>query len=273
LIVIAGLFFFRWEQSRGETDLTVLPLNGGHAVWVDAAGEKNDWLVNCGDENSVEFTLKQFLRAQGVNHIQRLVLTHGDVRDCGGAATLNELFGVGELWTSSTKFRSAAYRDAVSEFEKSSLHRIFNRGDTAGCWRVLHPDATSDFPRADDSALVLLGIFHGTRILLLSDLGRAGQDALLARTNDLSADIVIAGLPKEGEPLCDALIDAIHPKVIVIADSEFPAAQRAGRALKDRLEQKNIPVIYTRSSGAVEIVTDNRGWKLQTMDGQIIEGR
>jgi len=38
--------------------------------------------------------------------------------------------------------------------------------------------------------------------------------------------------------------------------------------LKDRLEQKKIPVIYTRSSGAVEIVTDKRGWKLQTMDGQ-----
>jgi beta-lactamase superfamily II metal-dependent hydrolase len=104
-------------------------------------------------------------------------------------------------------------------------------------------------------------------------LSRAGQDALLARTNDLSADIAIAGLPNEGEPLCDALIDAIHPKVIVIADSEFPAARRAGRALKDRLEQSKIPVIYTRSSGAVEIVTDNRGWKLQTMDGQIIEGR
>jgi len=268
LIVIAGLFFLRWEQLRGETELAVLPLNGGHAVWVDAFGQKNDWLVNCGDENAVEFTVKPFLRAQGVNHIRRLVLTHGDVRNCGGAATLNELFGVGELWASSAKFRSATYRDAVSEFEKSSSRRIFNRGDTAGCWRVLHPDATNDFPRADDSALVLLGNFHGTRILLLSDLSRAGQDALLARTNDMSADIVIAGLPNEGEPLCDALIDAIQPTVIVIADSEFPAARRAGRALKDRLEQSKIPVFYTRSSGAVEIVTDNRGWKLQTMDGQ-----
>jgi len=98
-------------------------------------------------------------------------------------------------------------------------------------------------------------------------VARAGQGELLARTNDLRADIVIAGLPNEGEPLCDALIDAIQPKVIVIADSEFPATRRAGRALKDRLEQKTIPVIYTRSSGAVEIATDKRGWKLQTMDG------
>jgi beta-lactamase superfamily II metal-dependent hydrolase len=99
-------------------------------------------------------------------------------------------------------------------------------------------------------------------------LSHAGQDALLSRTNGLRADIVIAGLPDGSEPLCDALLDAIQPKVIVIADSEFPATRRASRALKDRLEQKGIPAIYTRSSGAVTIVTDKSGWKLRTMDGQ-----
>ena len=89
----------------------------------------------------------------------------------------------------------------------------------------------------------------------------------------MRADIVIAGLPTETEPLCDALIDAIQPKVIVIADSEYPATRRATLALKQRLEQKQIPVIYTRDSGAVKIVTDKRGWKLQTMDGQKFEMR
>jgi len=52
---------------------------------------------------------------------------------------------------------------------------------------------------AGDAALVLRGDVHGTRILLLSDLSRAGQSELLARTNDLRADIVVAGLPDEGE--------------------------------------------------------------------------
>ena len=39
------------------------------------------------------------------------------------------------------------------------------------------------------------GVIGGQRILLLSDLGRPGQDALLQRTPDLRADIVITGLP------------------------------------------------------------------------------
>ena len=269
LIIIAAAYFWRWERSRDETDLTVLPLNGGHAVFVDAAGRQNDWLIDCGSEDAVNFTLKNYLRAQGVNIIPRLVLTHGDLRNCGGAEALDDLFAIGEVDTGPVQFRSSAYRKIIAGFEKPpSRHRIFNRGDTAGCWRVLHPDATNNFPRADDNALVLLGSFSGARILLLSDLGRAGQGALLARTNDLRADIVVAGLPDGGEPLSDALIDAVQPKVIVIADSEFPATRRASRALKDRLEPKGIRVIYTRDSGAVKIVTDKRGWQLRTMDGQ-----
>ena len=207
LILIAALYFWRWEQSRAEIELTVLPLNGGHAVFVDAAGRKNDWLVNCGNENAVEFTLKPFLRAQGVNKIQRLVLTEGDLRNIGGAESLDEHFGIGELVTGPVLFRSSAYRNVVAEFEKPpARHQIMNRGDSAGCWQVLHPGAGENFARMDDAALVLLGNFYGTRVLLLSDLGRSGQSALLARTNDLRADIVVAGLPDEGEPLCDALV-------------------------------------------------------------------
>ena len=122
--------------------------------------------------------------------------------------------------------------------------------------------------RADDSALVLLGNISGTKILLLSDLSALGQSALLSGTNDLRADIVVAGLPGASEPLSDSLTDAIQPRLIVIADSEFPAMRRASRKLKERLEQRQIPIIYTRDSGAVKIVVNKSGWKIETMDGQ-----
>jgi beta-lactamase superfamily II metal-dependent hydrolase len=272
LILIAAGGIWHWQTTRAETKLTVLPLNGGQAVWVDAAGRKNDWLVDCGNDRAVEFTLKPFLRGQGVNWIPRLILTHGDLRNVGGADSLDELFGIGEMDTSSVPFRSPVYRQIVAEFEQPPVrHKIINRGGDTGCWRVLHPEATNNFPRADDNALVLLGNYSGTRVLLLSDLGRAGQDALLARTNDLRADIVVTGLPNAGEPLCDELLAAIKPKVIVVADSEYPATRRSGSELKERLAGQKAPVIYTRTAGAVSILTRPDHWELRTMDGQKFE--
>lgn len=273
LAAIAAVYFLHWERSRGETGLTVLPLNGGHAIFVDAGGRKNDWLIDCGDEDAVNFTLKNFLRAQGVNRIPRLALTEGDLKNCGGAGRLDGLFGVSELWTSPVHFRSSSYNNIVTAFERPPpRHRLFERGSETGGWRVLWPATTNHFPRAGDNALVLLGNFSGTKILLLSDLGRAGQSALLAHGDDLRADIVIAGLPDNGEPLAGGLLDAIRPRAIVIADSDFPAPRRATRELKARLARETIPVIYTRDSGAADIVTDNRGWTLRTMDGRIWAG-
>ena len=265
LIFVAAVYLWQWEAARDRTTLTVLPTEGGHAVYVDG-GRQGDWLVNCGSEKAVQFCMKDYLRAQGVNHIPRLILTEGAARDCEGAPMLDELFGIGTVWTSDVKFRSIDYRNAVAAFDKSGRRKILHYDDTVDCWKVLFP-LTNTLAKVDDAPLVLMGDFHGTRVLLLSDLSRSGQSELLSGTNDLRADIVVAGLPDAGEPLCDDLIAAIQPKVIVIADSEFPATRRAGRGLKERLEQTKIPVVYTRDSGAVGIETDSRGWRVRAMDG------
>jgi len=275
LLVIAGAYLWQWQTSRSETDLTVFPLNGGHAIYVDAAGRANDWLINCGDAKAVEFPLKDFLHAQGVNHLPRLLLAESSGRNCGGAETLDNLFGINELWLGRTRFRSSEYNLAVDAFAKPVDRRHYLApGQTAGHWQVLFPDTTNTLAKADDKPLVLLGTLAGTRILLLSDLSRLGQSDLLSHTNlDLHADLVIAGLPDAGEPLCADLIAAIRPQAIILADSDHPATRRAGNALKDRLAATKIPIIYTRTAGAVKITTTPQGWTLQTSDGQKLDTR
>jgi len=153
--------------------------------------------------------------------------------------------------TSPVRFRSIAYRRMMERLGKApELLGTICRDEVLGDWTVLHPAPSDRFPRADDGAVVLRASLHGTRLLLLSDLGRAGQNALLERTPDLRADIVVAGLPAIGEPLCEALIDAIQPRLIIISDSEFPASERASPKLRARLEQGKcrcfIPVIAGR---------------------------
>ncbi len=74
--------FYGWQSfaTRKDAELTILPLSGGHAEYLDAAGRSNDWLMDCGNTNSIEFVTQPFLRAKGVNHLPRLMLTHGDLK-------------------------------------------------------------------------------------------------------------------------------------------------------------------------------------------------
>ena len=227
-----------------------------------------DWLVDCGDEVNEDSTLKPFLRAHGVNRLSHFILTHGENSYMGGANLLAATFRPRSIHSSAVKSRSPDYRQFQSALQGSPIRQApLQCGDHAGPWEVLHPAAADHFPKGGDNALVLRAEINGTRILLCSDLGKLGQHALLTRTNDLQADMVVAGPPATGQPLGDLLLDAIQPRVIIIADSRFPATGEAMESLRSRLEELNIPVIYTSDSDAVTIALRPGQWEIRAMDG------
>jgi competence protein ComEC len=248
--------------------LTLLPQGGSLTIFYDAPGWRHDLLIDCGSTNTVSRITRPFLRAQGVNQLQRLALTHGDSHHAGGVEVLDQLFSPGQVFLSPVRPRSRPYR----RFEQSlnartnRLQRVA-RGHQIRPWTVLHPPAGTNFPRADDNALVLRMPFAETTLLLLSDLGRPGQNLLLEQETNLRADIVIAGLPANGEPLCDALVDAIHPKLIIVADAESPATEQAPARLRARLQARNTPILYTRETGALTLEWKGADWRLKTQTG------
>ena len=274
LVLLCGLTAWRWQQERLATRMTVLPLGGGSAVYCDAPGRADDLLVDCGNEAAAERVMKPFLHAQGVNQLDRLLLTHGDLRSVGGTETMLAAFSVNQVVTSPVKFLSPVYRKIVGELERTPARwRRVGRGDTVGSWWVLHPLAADNFQLGDDNALVLAGKFEGVRVLLLSDLGRPGQNVLVERTADLRADILVTGLSVAGELLNEALLDAVRPRVVVIADSEFPATRRAKTELLEQLARRGIPVLSTRRTGAVTLTLREGLWELTAMDGTRVEGK
>ena len=179
-----------------------------------------------------------------------------------------DLFRVRQVCVSPVRFRSLVYRRALERFDqKPGLVRKVNCNERFGAWTVLYPQQGDHFPRADDNALVLRGTINGTSVLLCSDLGRTGQNALLERTRDLRADIVVTGLPYGSEALCDALLDAVQPRLIIVADAEFPVSERASAKLHERLGKREIRVVYTRSTGAVTIDFLPKHWQFRSMSG------
>ncbi|HEY2084257.1 MAG TPA: ComEC/Rec2 family competence protein, partial [Verrucomicrobiae bacterium] len=267
VIFLLAVWCGQWWREQSAMRLTILPLNGGNVIYCDAPGSRNDLLIDCGNERS-GFVLKPYLQAQGVDSLPRVVLTHGAEGQIGGFKNLQTQVTIGKVVTSAVRFRSPAYREVIQFLERSpGWQQVVNCGDKFSNWTVLHPGGMNSFPHADDNPLVLRGEFSGTRILLLSNLGRPGQEALLERCTDLGADIVVAGLPEENEPLKDALLEAINPRLIIIADSELPAKQRASRALRERLEKRGVPVLCTSEMGAVKISLRGNGWEATTVDG------
>jgi len=252
--LLGAIWMFQFARDAVTTRLSVLPLGGGEAIYCKLSGRAEKLLIDCGDASSFEFITKPFLRGQGVNRLDALFFTHGDIRNVGGAASAHAVFPAKMVYLNGSSFRSAAYREIRERFNQvPGLSRTLDRSVKAGGWQVLHPAREDAFPQADDNTLVLHGEVEGFRILLLSDLGKPGQNALMTRHPDLRADIVVSGLPTQGEPVAEALLDAVAPQLMIITDSEYPATARAGAKLRERLAAHSFPVLYTRETGAVTL--------------------
>jgi beta-lactamase superfamily II metal-dependent hydrolase len=271
----------RWQRVA-TTRLSILPLNGGEAVYFQPAGRSEDLLIDCGDASSFEFIVKPFLRGQGVNHLGGLVLTHGDVHNVGAAETVQALFSPARVWLNAVAFRSTAYRQVRDHFERiPGLSEPVHRGHRIATWEVLHPGGRETFPQADDNALVLLTQIEGFRVLFLSDLGKPGQNELMRQHPKLQAGILVSGLPGQSEPVADALLNAVQPQLLVITDAEYPATARAGRKLRERLGTHSVPVLFTRETGGITltfrrsncIVRAANGLEMRLVPGGIASGK
>jgi beta-lactamase superfamily II metal-dependent hydrolase len=252
-----------------KTKMTILALGGGDAIFYDAPGHAHDWLIDCGDESGARLVTKPFLQGQGVNRLAQMSLTHGDIRHAGGAEVIRQTFPARQVYLGPARFRSAAYRKVREQLARApGLEKVLKRGDRAGDWEVLHPSENDHYARADDAALVLGSNIRGTRVLLLSDLGRTGQNALVSNYTNLTADIVITGLPERSEPVPNLLLDILQPKLIIITDALFPARARASEALRERLAQTGIPVLYTSEAGSITLEFTTGKWLLCSANGQ-----
>ena len=272
LMIISGALLFslwNWHIESRTVKMTILPLNGGSAIFIDRPGHKNDLLIDCGNNHSAELILKPFLHAQGVNKISSVLLTHGVLRHVGGYETIKTNFYVEHTFTSPIPSKSPAYRAIIAELKsKPEQWRTVSAGGHVQDWAVLHPQDFDEFAQADDKAVVLRGNVFGKSILLLAELGRPGQNALMEREETLRTDIVVTGIPAQKEPLCDALLEYVQPNTIIVTDSEFPATKRAPPKLRERLGAQNARVIFGHDSGAITLIFSPEGIQIQTVTGE-----
>ena len=276
-LILAVLAFagFAYERAthQGEFKLTVLSLDSGSALFAEPYDERA-LLIDCGSEYGARFSVVPFLRSKGYDEAPLALVTHGERHHVQGFGELADAMGMPALILNPTKFNSPYHKALVEAAAESDVGTVVvARGNTVAGWDVLHPANGDRLPKADDNATVLAREVHGVRVLLLSDLGEAGQEDLLESGQDLQSDLVVVSMPGAGEPLGQALLDAVSPKAIVLSAGTFPYAEIPSAELLERLAKRGEPVFNTLVDSGVEIVIRPSGeWRVETMTGRAAAG-
>jgi competence protein ComEC len=274
----------RFEKAPPPVELRVFHLSGGGAASHLRAGD-SQWLLDTGNVRAWRGVLRPFFRHQGINQLNGVILSHGDMAHVGAADLAYRLgkprlcTSVHEPWQFDPPFAAIQQLakkvpvDSVAWHRYQAEDRIEIQGSDVMPVHaeVLYPLLQDDAEKADDRGLVLMLHVGKMRVLWLADAGFITEKKLLDRSTDLTCDVVIRGQHSaDFSGLTEILVHA-KPKVLITSnDSRFPEETLPMR-LRDYCTLHQIHLFDLEITGSVNVGFTAAGAELKAFrNGQTV---
>jgi len=243
------IWLTRPQPQNAAVWLTVLEVGQGLAAVIQT--EKHVLVYDTGPKFSEDFdmgkiTLLPFLKYQGINKIDTLLISHGDNDHSGGAQSVLQQLPVTRIITS-----------APEQFTQPRVHTC----QAGQQWRwdgvefqILHPPRPFTVKKENNLSCVLKIHSPYGSILLPGDIERVVESYLLRhQAEHLTADILI--MPHHGSKTSSsrAFIQAVNPKIALASIGyrnrfSFPHPQ-----VIQRYREQGVLIWDTVNSGAIRI--------------------
>ena len=200
-----------------------------------------------------------------IGTLAAIVLSHPDRDHYGGLAAVAEEVTASEFWSTGETSQAEGFSvllDTVGA--RGLLARKLAAGDAplrggeGMSVEVLHPPPTRFRGRRNDGSLVMGVRFGATRVLLVGDLERRGERALLRSEQNLGATIL--KVPHHGSDTSstDAFVEAVGPVTAIASLGANNAWGFPARAVLERYEQGGALFATTADLGEIVLETDGQ---------------
>lgn len=248
--------------------LTILDAGAGGAQVLLAEG--TSWQIDAGSEFFADAVVLPYLRLRGVNALDALVLTHGDIKHIGGAERLLAALPPRRVFDSGLPDRSPARKRLLAALTADGIPlTLADAGfsvalNSASTVSVLYPPANARGIYADDKALVLRVQVGDFAALLTSDAGIATEQWLLVHARDqLACDVLAMGRHVSGLSGDPDFLRAAHPRVVVATVADFPEAERIRPAWAQAVRALGIDLRRQDETGAVTVTIARDAFTVQ----------
>jgi competence protein ComEC len=252
-------------------EITVFALNDGGAAHVRADGR--DWLLDCADEARYNHTVLPYLRSRGVNRLDGLLFTHGNVKHMGAATVAIGDFRPALIAESILGDKSSTRRKLHSWLAEQNRGKgLYMRDDCiqlgrSATLRVLFPPPGLKRTAAADMALVLQLQCGSTRVLFMSAAGFSTEQWLIENEPDLRSDILIKGQHPNDLSGTPDFLSRVAPKVVVCSQLGYGKPVTQLDAWAADAAAQGITVFRQDKTGAVHIDIRDEGYEVRAFLG------
>lgn len=194
--------------------------------------------------NIGESVINPYLRAKRIQHLDRIIISHGDNDHIGGLKSVLEAFSVGKILT------SASYKI------QPESHACF----TGQSWQwdgvlfeIFNPVQTDEF-KGNNASCVLKISNNQHSILLTADIEKKTEHRLVREIKDkLKSDILLAPHHGSKTSSTQAFLTAVSPSIVVVSSGYKNRFKHPAETITDRYQANNIKLIKTSCAGQIDI--------------------
>jgi competence protein ComEC len=242
------LFFPRNIPVPGTAQFTLLDVGQGLAAVVRTAGSVlvYDTGPRLGaDYDAARAALLPFLRQQGIDRIDLLIISHQDSQHTGGIGSLLEQFSVRRVITPDP----VAVPIAGAERCLAGSEWFWD----AVTFRILGPAAADRGLAVDDTSCILQIEARGQRLLLAGDIGAAGQTNLIKNYAAIIASNVLVAPDQGNVSALPTFISIVQPDYVLFSTGYKNRYGYPEARIVDNYRHTGAEILNTAEDGAISI--------------------
>lgn len=253
--------------ARGEeaARMTLLSINVGKADCHLLTWEGRCWMIDTGAAESWG-AVSAALMANGITHLDGVVLTHTDKDHAGGLPALASSSVAVDAW-----YASAYYCEVKKEEKHPAVMAAAQRGQTvtwlkagdslpfgSGRLTVLGPTRL-DAEKENNNSVVLLAEAAGGSILLAGDMEQPEEEALLLSGVLQPVTVLKVGHHGEGDATSEAFALAVKPQVAVISTNSVAEPDTPSNRVMKLLRRVGAQIALTETAAGGVLVEVEAG--------------
>ena len=243
------------DVGQGDSILLKLKHNKSN-ILIDTGGN-----VNNKESNNISKRTISYLKSEGINKLNYLILTHGDYDHMGEAINLVNNFKVEKVI-----FNCGPYNDLEKE-----LIKVLDKKHIKyySCIKELSIDKnkiyflqTKEYDNENDNSNVIYTELSGYKFMLMGDAATTTEKEILTKYNLPDIDVLKVGHHGSKTSSSKEFINEINPKYSIISVGKNNRYGHPNKEVLDNL--KNSKIYRTDIDGSIMFKIKNNKFKIET---------
>lgn len=255
-------------HPQEELKITMLDVGQGDSMVIEQR-KGGVYLVDGGSTDVKQvgtYRILPFLKAEGIEKIQGIFISHMDFDHICGIKELLECQAKGEVQIECVYLPDIGGKDEVYEEMEKQIReqnieiKYLSRGmelEHQGMkLKILQPIKGESYEGRNEYSMVFQLDFQEFSMLFTGDVEGKGEEELLVSGQLEKVNILKAAHHGSEYTMCEEVLEQIHPKATWISCGEKNSYGHPHKALLERIKALNSEIYVTMKEGAITVETD-----------------